>query len=510
MVTSNVKLEESTPGALSAESDTVTQEAFFRVTPSQGSTITDVTVTTTGYPDIAPMVGSTPGQCVIEDAANTSGPWVCLVMGESNEIAPGTSSLTVSIDYYGNAKSTSPLAPPAAVIGSVISMAFDGNAGLSGSVDVADVGISTKASRGQVFDLTAGETEAQDIANLTISENFPGAMSSGGKFRLIAPTGVTFQDVDLVASSVSPTTAFSATPSITATFSPNDTIVLSITGSLTAVQFDSQAVIGPNVPMGFIPFQIVDGGIDGSNGAGVTAESINLGYVDGSLAPFKAGDDVDLNAGFQATNMLTGGLAPYQKPTSSDSAVATAKVIGDKLVITAIAAGNAIITVKDTLDDPEEVEVVVSAGAAQPAVSKVKGDPNTTATFGAGVSKDGGDTFTEDLVAGDEVTIVGTINVDEDDQGVDGAVYVAILSQPASGGSTLSYLNEEGVPEAWDGTVSGLGAHIVAEPLGDTYYVTVFSGALAEGKYRVALAYATEDGKLIYAPKAVIIEVAAE
>jgi hypothetical protein len=387
-------------------------------------------------------------------------------------------------------------------------MTFGGNAAVSGTVDVADVVISTELSRGAVPDLTPGDTEAQALAKLTISELFSGAITTGN-FRLIAPAGVTFNNADNVVTSAIPAGSITTTPTITATFSPNDTLVINVAVASSTISFTPRGVIGPDAS-GFLSFLVANGDIDGKTGANVTAESINLAYADGTLAPFKVGDAGALNVGFSATNMLTGGLPPYMLPatSSSDSTVATATMNGSTVTILAKGVGNATITVMDSLDNPKTIDVTVSAGAAQPMSTIIKKTDGTTsaASFSSGASKDGGASFAEEFTTADDVTLVGTINVDPADQGVDGEVYVAVLSKTADG-SSLGFMNTDGVIEAWDGTIAGLGANIVATPLADVYNIVVFSGNLAAGTHRVALAYATTDGAIVYSPKALIITV---
>jgi hypothetical protein len=385
-------------------------------------------------------------------------------------------------------------------------MTLAGNSGVAGAVTVANVVIATQLSRGGLKDLTPGDTEAQAMGKLTISELFAGGISTGN-FRLIAPAGVTFNNADAVVTTSVPATAITTTPTITATFSPNDTLVINIAVASSTVSFTPRAVIGPNA-LGFLSFQVVDGDIDGTGGAGITAETIDLAYANGTLDKFDAGDDVSVNVGFTATNMVAGGLVEYKTAKSSNTAIATVTLSGGALTVKGTGVGDAVITVTDGLDQSDTVAVTVTQTTAQPVSEKVKASDGSTtaATFSSGASSDGGETFAETFTTADNVTVVGTINVDPADQGTDGEVLVAILGQ-----GVLTYLDTDGNVMSWDGSIAGLGAHIVATPLGDVYNITVFNGdTLAAGKYRVALAYSTADGKLIYAPKAIIFTVTAE
>lgn len=482
-LTATITLTESTYGSLTTVAQSQTENAFFKISPSTGSTIQAVTFIANSYPSTAPVA-----TCSAENVPNSTA-WICLVTTESTAITATTSTISVKVNYYGNAKSTIPGSPPAAVVGSTIELAFSGNSGVSGTVAIADVVISTTLSRGAVPDLVPGNTQAQKLAALTITEAFGGAITAGN-FRLIAPTGVTFNNADAILPSVLPAGAITATPTITATFSPNDTLVFAVAVPSSTITFQPQAIIGPNAS-GFLAFQVVNGDINGASGANITAETINLAYADGTLAPFKVGNAISLNTGFSATNTATGGLTPYLSATSSDKSVATVKLSGSSITVTAVGVGSAVITVKDSLDNPKTIDVTVTASAAQPVSEKVKASDGSTtaATFSSGASTDGGDSFADTFTTADDVTIVGTINVDPADQGTDGAVYVAVLAKTGSG-TTLSYIDENGNFMDWDGTVAGLGENIVATPLADVYNVQVYSGNLAAGTFRVALAYA--------------------
>jgi hypothetical protein len=291
------------------------------------------------------------------------------------------------------------------------------------------------------------------------------------------------------------------------TFAPSDTLVIPIVGTDT-VTFTAQAVIGPNVSE-WVTFSIIDGDINGNNKTNIAAEDVLLAYADGTLEAIDAGADAAININFSANNTVTGGLPEYTV-TSSDPSIATASISGSGLTITGKAVGSAIVTVVDQLGGPADtVSVTVSQGAVQPAAekgAKTSDGSSTTATFLSGASDDGGDSFATEFSATDDVTLVATVNVDSGDQGTDGEIHVAIRSITDDGVS-FGFLNEDGLIEAWDLTLPGLGAAVVATPLGDTYNITVFKGNLAAGTHRLALAYSTEDGKLVYTGKAIVITI---
>ncbi len=147
------------------------------------------------------------------------------------------------------------------------------------------------------------------------------------------------------------------------------------------------------------------------------------------------------------------------------------------------------------------------ASIPQETATKVKavGGSASNASFASGASADGGATTKTQFTSSDDVTIAGTINIDPADQGMAGEVYVVLLSV-TNDGPVLSFMNEDGNYEVWDQTIAGLGSHIKTNSLEESYNVTISTGTLQEGTYRVALAY-SKGGKLVYAPKAIVVKV---
>jgi hypothetical protein len=493
-ITSTITLTETTYGALTKANATDVLSAYFRVIPSSNADLVAVSVVTNGYPSGASPTFST-NVCAQETGTSTTtDAFLCILTAESTSIVPTTSTVSVMVNY--SVKST-------AAIGGTVDMTFDGNTAVAGTVTVANVAISTTATHGAIPDLAPGNTQAQNLSKLTITEKFTGAIK-GGSFRLIAPTGVTFNNVSSVASTAN-MGAVTGTVTIADTFAPSDTLVIPVNGTPT-ISFTPQAVIGPNAS-GYISFSITDGDINGNSKTGITNESVMLAYADGTLGAVDAGADAAVSTGFTVTNTADGGLVPYTV-ASSNTSVVTVSVSGDKVTATGKAAGSSIVTVTDALGGSDTYMVTVSAGAAQPDAKAPKSiDGSTTsATFTGGASKDGGASYETTFSTTDDVTLVGTINVDPADQGTDGEIHVVILSV-IDGVQTFSYLNEAGSAEDWDLTVAGLGANVVATPLGASYTVTIYSGNLAAGTFRVALAYSTTGGKLVYTGKALQITV---
>jgi hypothetical protein len=487
--TSTITLEEETYGAISIANATQINDAYFRLTPTSNADITNVRTTTAGY-----NAGTSPTitACVAETGV-TTGAWLCEITAESTNVQVGTSTISVHVTYTSDSAS----------VGDTIDITFDGNSRVAGTVTVANVKIATTATvTGVIPDITPGNKTATSLATITITENFSGAIDAGGtkSIRIIAPTGVAFQDA---ASSVNATVG-GTTATITATFSPNDTLILNVTSS--TITLDTKAIVAAGLE-GLLTFEIVDGDIDGANGAGVTGEEVIIAYA-GDLDALDAGDDGDVNVGFSISNTVTGGLVDYTV-ASDDTAIATVSVNGSVVTVTGKSAGVATITVTDGLNATDSFDVTVADGAAQPEAAKVTGIGGDVgnASFTAGASSDGGTTYATEFTTSDEVTLVATVNVSDDDQGLNGEIHVAILSIYADGTSSLVYLDEDGGFPAWDGTVAGLGAAEVAEPLGATHSITIHSGTLLAGTHRVAVAYSTEDGKLVFTPKAMVITV---
>ena len=494
-VTSTITFKETTYGALTTSNKTDVQDAYFRLTPTKEGSIKAVTISFSGYPSGAAT--PTISACSAENNV-TTGAWICKITAESSGVTAGTSTISVKVNYSAGSKFP---------VGTTLAMTIDGNSGVSGTVDVANVGIATSAKAGAITDVKPGATEAKDFAKVTITPKYTNAIVQSREFRLLAPQGVAFQN----ASATATASPGIATATITATFNPNDTLVMTTKTTATVV-FTPKGVLSSG-NTGFQSFTLVDGNIDGSRKSGITGESIILAYGDGTLKALDAGANGSVNVGFPVKNTVTGGLniTDYVYTVkSSDATIGSPTISGDVVTVLGKKTGNATITVTDGLGATDTYVVTVSDAIAQPdaeKAAKTADGSTTTATFKAGASSDGGATYATEFTTADDVTLVGTVNVDAADQGKDGEVYIAILSKLDNGSSILAYMDETGSPQTWDGTVAGLGANVVATPLADTYNLTIFSGTLGAGTHRVALAYSTEDGDIVYSGKAMVITV---
>jgi hypothetical protein len=491
--TADFSLNETTYGAItrSAYSSTTTTtgtgttssttESYFRVTPSN-ATIDAITVDV-DYESGAPAFGD----CDVETAGSTS--YVCTVTAESSTLETGTNTVTISIDYTADGD-----------VGDVISMSFDGNAGVAGSGEVATIVTSTTTTKGEIPIVSEGTVSAQTLAPITITENHDGALGEG-TFRLLAPAGVVF-DASMADVALPGCVGGCTATEIVSTFAVGDTLQLS-TGATPSVTVTPKVIVASNVH-GYLDFAVLDGtsGATAADKTGLTEVSaISLGYADKSLTALDAGDAIAVNVGFSAHNTISGGLVGdgYTVKSNSSEATASASISGHTLMVTGHAAGSTTIVVEDELGGTADVVVTVSAGAEQsPSLktSKTASGATTTASFTGGVTIDGGDTFATEFTAGDEGTVVGTVNIDPDHVGLDGEIHVAIKSNDASGVS-FSYVDEDGQFADWDLTIPGLGPILVGEPLAATHTFSFETGAMAAGTYNIYYAYSA-GGELVY------------
>jgi hypothetical protein len=485
--TTALTLKETTYGSLTRAAavtgSTDSTKAYIRITPTNAK-ITAV-ATATSYAKGAPAFAA----CTAESVTSTA--WVCEVTRESSALVAGTDTITVT-----------PTWSSVGAVGDTISFSVDGNAGVSGSADAASVVVTTDATTGTVPQLTIGSTDAQSLASLTIKQNFSGS-TSNGFFRLIAPAGVKFVNPgNITFAGIGSGGSATVTAS---TFATNDTLVIwsAATPSLT---INAEAIISPDVAVGDIAVDLVDGNLSAKYLTGMTAESINTGYAVDKITALSGGADISLGENFSATNAITGGVGT-KTATSSATGVATVAVDGDSITVTGVAAGAAVITVKDSLGATDAVAVTVTAAAqtAGKAGKALDGSALPTGTaFAAGASKDGGATQATEFTTADTVEIVATVTVGTDFVGEAGGIHVALATIDGSDKS-FSFLNEDGNYEAWD--ISGLpGVHIDAEALAASYNISLYSGKLAAGTYRFALAYSS-GGNVYFTGKAIQITV---
>lgn len=481
--TTALTLKETTYGSLTRAAavtgSTDSTKAYIRITPTNAK-ITAV-ATATSYTKGAPTFAA----CAKESV--TSIAWVCEVTAESSALVPGTDTITITPTWSSDG-----------AVGDTVSFAVDGNSGVDGSANAATISVTSKATTGVVPQVTIGSADTQSAAAITITRNFATGIAEGD-FRLIAPAGVKFASNTFK-------TAGGATATVTAsTFNTNDTLVIA-TPATPSVTFTPKIIVSADVAAGDISFDIVDGNIDGKRKTGITGESVNAAYAVDKITALSGGADISVGANFSSTNAITGGVGT-KTATSSATGVATVAVDGDSITVTGVAAGAATITVTDALGATDAVAVTVTA-AAQTAAKAGKAldgsDLPAGTAFSAGASADGGATQATEFTTADTVEIVATVEVGTDIQGEAGAIHVALMTKSGSD-TSFSFLNEDGNYEAWD--ISGLpGVHIYAEALAASYNISIYSGELAAGTYRFALAYSS-GGNVYYTGKAITLTV---
>jgi hypothetical protein len=482
-------LKETTYGAITTANATGATSAYIRFTPANAEIIT---MTIAGDSNYTGGTAPTFGGCVEE--TKDSPIFVCTVTTESSgAFKPGTATITANITLKAKG-----------AVGDVISVAVDGNTGVTGSADVADIVVATSSEASVVPQVTIGSSNVQKLAPVTVTRGFAGS-TNNGYFRLLAPEGVKFANPGNITKSVNGGSTATVTAS---TFATNDTLVIYQTlgaASLT-LTFTPEAFISADVPAGDIAVDILDGDINGKNTSSITEEAVNVAYAVAEIDALTAGKAITVGANYSATNTREGGVGDITA-ASSDTDVATVAVSGDSITVTGVAAGAATVTVTDSLGATAAIAVTVTAAELTEAKAgkSLSGEDLPTGTdFKAGASSDGGATQATEFTTEDDVELVATVTVGDDIVGEAGAIHIALMSK-TDDGTTFSYLDEDGKWAEWD--ITGLpGVHIDAEELEASYSVSIYSGKFAAGTYRIALAYSS-GGEVYYTGKAITITV---
>ncbi|MDT8399076.1 MAG: Ig-like domain-containing protein [Pseudomonadales bacterium] len=480
-----ITLTEATYGAISAANKTSTQSAFIQVTPPAGVTIT--------------ALAEAPNT-----ASNGSGNVDIAATGSST--VPSDGSFVIILNKESTVKSVSDLTVTYTVadsvaIGTDVVFTLGGNAAVSGTATVATVANATTNTAGTIPSVTPGSANEQDLATLTIKENFAGSLNLSAttrEIRLIAPAGVTFANAGH-------TTTGIGTVTRSTTFNANDTLRLTSITDATGVvtlSIKPKAIVGNTVAAdSLLAFTIADG--DGvasttADATGVTTGSVNLAFS-GTLTALDAGASAAVNVGFTTSNTITGGVGPFTA-SSSNTAAATVSVDGSVVTVTGVAAGNATITVTDSLNSTDTFATTVSAGATQtPSTGLQKADgSSTTATISSGATKDGGTTFETAFTTGDDVDIVGTIVPETADVGKAGDLFIVVRTIDADGVSSWTMKGVDGNFQTWNTKLADVVPAVELSSLAASNKVTVFEGTLAAGSHRVFLGYMAADGQLIF------------
>ena len=406
MGTVDVLLTESTYGSLRVG----TPRTYIIVIPSDNVMINSVGSTTYMQQDRLPQILN--GQT----ARPPDGSYVLTVMSESRSLEPDD-AVTLTISYTVDRE---------AAIGGTVSFAIGGTAGASGTITAATVTVNTVSSAGPIPDVTASPN-AVETATLTIMEQFATSLNDGD-YRLLAPSGIRF--------------AGDSDDGVRTTFETSDTLLVELDETSDTV-VDAEVVtpnviVGPSAQAGRNAFFILDGNgslsAEDAERTNLTGGTVDLLYV-GELDDLDAGADITIAQGFSISQSVSGGLLDEEEgevysATSSDDEVATVAVSGDTLTVTGLSIGAGIITVTDELGNTDNILVEVVAAGAAPDLSAVStgGEGETSATISGGVTVDGGVTYSEDgvVTAGDDISILFTINVESDHVGEEGDIYVAV------------------------------------------------------------------------------------
>lgn len=428
--TVNVFITEETYGAVS----TASNFPFIQFTPIDGVEINSITVVNdaTAGPGAGEAVDLANG----DPAVPADGSYIVDVLMESSEASEidGTASdILLQINY--DIDSDVP-------VGTTVTFDVGGNARVDGTVIAATVeNNTTSAVEGAIPDYEPSN-QVREFAELVITENFTNAVTEGGQFRIIAPTGVTF-DGDVVADRVGIQAATVAT-----TFLANDTLLITA-GTENADderKITAEGIIGSLAADGLLEFSIVDGNQSATNKAGVSADTVNLVF-NGTIEALDVGADITVNAGQSTTKTIAGGSGDVSA-TSSNEAVATVTADGNTVTVTGVAEGTATITVTDTeFGSSDTFDVVVNAQSNIPTLTTTRSDgASTDAQVSGGITTDGGATFTGTAAVGETIEIVGTIVPDTNDIGrANIPVLVAVTGPNAT---PISFVTPSGIVPA--------------------------------------------------------------
>ena len=409
----SIRITESTYGSVR---NNQTPSTFIRIEPSANvRMITAVTTDSASRKDflLAPAAEASP----------PDGSWIINVRSESSSRLEEIDNRRITIFYTVRSD---------AAIGEQVTFTFSGTAGLSGTIEAANVMQNSVISvEGEIPDLTAS-ADAQAAATIMIEAQYPGAIDSG-YIRLIAPAGIIFSDVQPAPSTRSRGLSYD---SLVSTNSFSDTLRLAVTpgtDTLPTLTYTPAIIVQESAAAGLAEFRIVDGlGRRTDEGAtttsGVTSGQIDLVYV-GDIDELDAGaDSITVAEGFSISQTVSGGAGEYEATSDSDE-VALSEVSDGTLTITGVSVGSATITVSDELGNTDTIAVEVVAAGAAPDLSAVSTGGETSATISGGVTVDGGVTYSEDgvVAAGDDISILFTINVESDHVGEEGDIYVAVL-----------------------------------------------------------------------------------
>jgi len=333
-----------------------------------------------------------------------------------------------------------------ATIGDPVSVNIDGASGVTGMVDIAVVSSTTTTTiDGAIPQVTANDPDAQPIGDITTTELFDSATSDGA-YRIILSQGATFDTATDNDAAIGTT--------IDDTFFANDTLIVDwdATGGPDDGTIEATVFYGA-VADGFVTAQIVDGDETGANGAGVSAETINIAFV-GDVGMPTIPTTAEAFVGVPLDLTITGGAEPYTA-MSGTPAVGTVMVDGAVITVTPLDVGSTVVTVTDGLGNTDTTSVTVAASSPPEDLTTIDSDGNaTTASISGGVSSNNGGTFSKDATVneGDTIDVDFVITPEADHVGMEAGIVVAVVDKTTGiitvldGNDGLFYLLDEANP----------------------------------------------------------------
>lgn len=366
-------ITEVVSGALKANNNTITFTLPEGITWAKAPTVSETNVVISDDP-INFTVGDRTVTFAVTTASTTAG--VITVTGDD--------VIDISADYTPGD----------------INVEIGGTAGATNSqLLIAKAANGTRLEVLEVTKLVAGKA-TQDIASIRVIENFAGALTPDGKFRLILPKGLSWAPtvptvptvlVDgetgvKLTTTVDTTNTFNSTNDInegawtdnanswefeiSTTFNNKDTLVVQVpntasTGATVVPVNGLKVNVDASVADGTIKVTIDDGNTAGKDGAGVTEEDAVIGYI-GELPEFKVEPlTVTVGVGDKVTVTATGGLGTANISTAPDAAIATATALNNVITITGVAEGTTSVVISDgtTANQTQTVSITVTPAA---------------------------------------------------------------------------------------------------------------------------------------------------
>jgi len=135
-------------------------------------------------------------------------------------------------------------------------------------------------------------------------------------------------------------------------------------------------------------------------------------------------------------------------------------------------------------------EIIKSKMIKQSGVFQTDGNASSASIY-IGASDDEGVTTTREFIYSKVVTIEGLIEVDSDDIGKTGNIFV-VMRKGSAGSKRFYALNESGAWEAWGGSLKNLPIAKNINSLSESERVKVYTGEIELGQVAIYVGYATQ------------------